>query len=201
MIAGCSRSAIRGDGVIKTQTRPVAEFSKIEVAGSYDIQWSTGTPALSISVDDNLLPLVRTVVSGRTLRIDSADKVDPSKPIKLVLSSGSLAEIQIAGEIVFRGGPLAGDRFKIDAAGQSAITVEGSVVNLTANLVGESKLEAKLLQAQSADLSMVGSSQADVTVTSVLKVSVIGEGTCTYGGNPATVEQTGIGSGNVRPRP
>ncbi len=69
------------------------------------------------------------------------------------------------------------------------------------NIVGDSRLEAKLLQTQSAHLWMIGSSKADVTVASVLKVSIIGDGTCTYGGNPPTIEKTGIGSANVRPRP
>jgi hypothetical protein len=201
ILAGCSRPGIKGDGVIKTETRPVADFSKIAVTGHYEIQWSSGKPALSIAVDQNLLALVKTVVSGDTLRVDSAEKVNPTKPIMLVISSGSLAEIQIAGEIVFKASRLSGDNFRIDAAGQTAISVDGSVTKLAANLVGDSKLDAKLLQTQSADLSMVGSSNADVTVASVLKVSIIGDGTCTYGGNPPTIEKSGIGSANVRPRP
>ena len=129
------------------------------------------------------------------------EKVEPTKPIRLVLSSGSLAEIKIAGEIVFKPAQLSGDSIKIDAAGETAISVEGSVTNLAANLVGDIKLDAKILQTQSADFSMVGSSKADVTVASVLKVSIIGDGTCTYGGNPPTIEKSGIGSANVRPRP
>jgi len=201
IVAGCSRPGIKGDGVIKTETRPMVDFSKIKVAGHYEIQWTSGKPALSIAVDQNLLALVKTVVSGDTLRIDSAEKVDPTKPIMLVLSSGSLAAIQIAGDIVFKASRLSGDNFKIDAAGQTAISVEGSVTNLAVNLVGDSSLDAKMLQTQSANLSMVGSSKADVTVASVLKVSVIGDGTCTYGGNPPTIEKSGIGSANVRPRP
>jgi hypothetical protein len=49
--------------VIKTETRPVADFSKITVTGHCEIQWSNGKPALSIAVDQNLLALVKTVVS------------------------------------------------------------------------------------------------------------------------------------------
>src|SRR5215216_1610715 len=151
IVAGCSRPGIKGDGFIKTETRPIADFSKITVAGPYEIQWSNGKPALSIAVDQNLLALVTTVVSGDTLRVDSAEKVKPTKPVMLVISSSSLAEIQIAGEIAFKAGRLSGDNFKIDAAGQTAISVDGSVVNLAANLVGDSNLNAKMLQTQSAD--------------------------------------------------
>jgi hypothetical protein len=201
IVAACSRPGIKGDGVIKTETRSIADFSTIIVTGHYEIQWSSGKPALSLEVDQNLLALLKTEVSGDTLRIDSAEKVNPTRPIVLVLSSSSLAEIQIAGHIVFKAGRLAGDKFKIDAAGQTAISVEGSVTTLAANLVGDSKLDAKMLQTKFADLSMVGSSNADVTVASVLTVSIIGDGTCTYGGNPPTIEKSGIGSANVRPRP
>ncbi len=201
IVAGCSRPGIKGDGVIKTEIRPVGDFSKLTVAGGYEIHWSRGKPALSIAVDQNLLGRIKTVVSGDTLRIESVEKVDPSRRIMLILSSGFLTEIQIAGEIIFKASQLSGENFKIDAAGQTATTVEGSVTNLAANLVGDSRLEANLLQTQSADLTMVGSSKADVTVTSVLKVSIIGDGMCTYGGNPPTIEKSGIGSANIRPRP
>src|SRR5688500_7036192 len=92
--AGCFRPGIKGDGVMKTETRPVTEFSKITVGGRYEIEWSKGQPALSISADQNLLPLIKITAAGNELRVDSAEKLAPSQPIKLVLSSGGLGNVQ-----------------------------------------------------------------------------------------------------------
>src|SRR5688572_22767953 len=66
---GCSRLGIKGDGVIKSESRPVSEFSALEVEGAYKVKWTKGKPGLTISTDQNLLPLIKTVVSGNTLQI------------------------------------------------------------------------------------------------------------------------------------
>ena len=48
-VGGCSRPGIKGDGVIKAEDRSITEFSRIVVAGAYQISWSSGKPALHIS--------------------------------------------------------------------------------------------------------------------------------------------------------
>src|SRR5436309_970923 len=79
LVTGCFRLGIRGDGVIKTEDRPISNFSKVEVTGGYEIKWSGGKPALTITTDQNLLPLIATVVSGDTLQIGSTNNLSPTK--------------------------------------------------------------------------------------------------------------------------
>src|SRR6266853_2594967 len=86
VIAGCSRHGIKGDGVIKTAERPISDFSALVVTGGYQIKWSTGKPALTISTDQNLLPLIKTIVSGNTLEIDSEENLVPTKGITRTLA-------------------------------------------------------------------------------------------------------------------
>jgi hypothetical protein len=64
-----------------------------------------------------------------------------------------------------------------------------------------SKLNAKSLQAQSAKLSLLGASDAHVTVTDALDVSVIGACSVIYSGNPKSVETNVIGAGSIRRLP
>src|SRR2546421_12849487 len=47
-IAGCS-PGVKGDGVIKTEDRPISDFSALVATGGYQIKWSSGKPALTIS--------------------------------------------------------------------------------------------------------------------------------------------------------
>jgi hypothetical protein len=97
VVAGCSQPGIRGDGEIKTEDRPISDFSKVVVKGGYEIKWSSGKAALKLSADENLLPLIKTVVSGHTLWIDSKEQLAPSKTITIILCSASLADMQLSG--------------------------------------------------------------------------------------------------------
>jgi len=199
--SGCSRPGVAGDGEIKTEDRPVSDFSKIAVLGGYKVKWSCGKPALSISTDQNLLPLIKTVVSGNTLRIDSKDTLNPTKSIVITVSSSSLKEVNLTGGNSFKASQLSGDELDLESAGAAEITVDGSVRKLEADLKGASKLNAKSLQTQFANLSLLGASDADVTVSDTLKVSILGAGSLTYAGNPKSVDKTIAGAGSVRSRP
>ena len=200
-LAGCFRGGgIKGDGVIKSEDRPVSDFTKIVVTGGYEVQWGAGKPALNISGDQNLLPLVRTVVSGNTLTIDSTENLAPSRRMTIVLCSASLAEVQTTGAINFKAGQVSGTDLKLESTGASELTVDGSVANLKATLTGASTLHANALQTQAATLTLVGASNADVAVTESLKASITGAGSLTYSGTPASVEQNVTGAGTIRHR-
>lgn len=201
LVAGCSRPGIKGDGVIKTEDRPLSEFSKVVVSGGYQIKWSKGKAGLNISTDQNLLPLIKTVVSGNTLKINSQDDLAPTKSITILLSSSSLADVQLNGGNGFKASQLSGPELKLESTGASDITVDGSVTKLEAHLIGASRLNAKSLQTQTATLSLVGASHADVAVSDTLKVSVTGAGSLSYSGNPKSVEKNITGAGSIRHRP
>jgi len=201
LVAGCSHPGIKGDGMIKTEDRSITGFSKVVVAGGYQIKWSSGKAALNISTDQNLLPLIKTAVSDNTLEIGSKENLAPSKSITIILSSGSLAEVQLVGGNSFKASAISGQDLKLESTGASDITVDGSVRNVEANLTGASKLNAKSLQTQTATVSLVGASDADVTVSDTLKVSITGAGSLTYSGNPKSVEKNVTGAGSIRQRP
>jgi len=200
-LTGCSQIGIKGDGVINAEDRPVSGFSKVEITGGYQVKWTSGKPALNISADENLLPLIRTVVNGDTLQIDSQVELAPTKGITIILSSPSLADVNLTGGIDFKASQVSGPGLRLEATGASDFTVDGSVTNLDVNLTGASRLNAKSLQTQTATLTLVGASDADVTVTDTLKASVTGAGLLTYSGNPKSVEKNITGAGRIQTRP
>ena len=200
LIAGCSRPGVQGDGVIKTEDRVIGDFTKIEVTGGYHLKWAPGKPALNISADQNLLPLIKTEVSGGTLRIDSTESMAPSKSITITLSGSSLGEAELTGGIHLTASRLSGDKLKLESEGAAEITVEGAVAKLEANLTGASKLNATSLQAQNATLSLIGASDADVSVSDALDVSITGAGKLSYAGNPKSISKNILGAGSIRQR-
>ena len=201
VVAGCSHPWITGDGEIKTEERSVSDFSKVVVKGGYEIKWSSGKPSLKISADENLLPLISTVVSGHTLQIDSKEDLAPTKSVRIIICSASLADMRLSGGKSFKASHISGHELKIESSGAWDISVDGSVTKLEANLAGASKLNAKSLQTQTATLSLLGASDAHVTVTDTLKVSVIGACSVIYSGNPKSVETNVVGAGSIRHLP
>jgi hypothetical protein len=199
--AGCSRPGTKGDGVIMTTNQSVADFSALVISGGYRIIWSNGKPALTITTDQNLLPLIKTTVNGNTLQIDSEGTLAPTKGITITLSSSSLADVQLNGAVDLTASQLSGHGLKIECNGAADISVAGSVTNLEVNLSGACKLNAKALQTQTATATLNGASYGDVTVTDTLNASISGTGVLTYSGNPKSVEKNVSGVGSIRPRP
>jgi hypothetical protein len=201
VIAGCSRLGIKGDGVITTTNRSIADFSAVEISGAYEIQWSSGKPALTISTDQNLLPLVTTTVTGDSLHIDWKENLRPTKGIKITISSASLTDVQLNGAVSMRASNLSGHDLKLESNGASSIVVGGSITNLEVNISGTTKLDATSLHTQTAKVSLNGASDADVTVTETLNASISGVGLLTYGGNPKSVVKDVSGVGRIQSRP
>jgi hypothetical protein len=201
LIGGCSRPGIKGDGAITTTNRSISDFSAVEVAGAYQIKWSSGKPALTISTDQNLLPHITTTVSGNTLQIDSKENLRPTKGITISVSSPSLTDVRLNGAVMLMATNLSGHELKLESNGASSIRVDGSVTNFEANFSGASRLDAASLRTQTASISLNGASRADVTVTETLNASISGAGLLTYAGNPKSVQKDVSGAGRIQPRP
>jgi hypothetical protein len=195
-VSGCSRPEVKGNGTIKTEDRTIADFSAVGIDVSCEVHWSKGKSALTVSTDENLLPLLKTEVSDGTLRIYSDDALAPTKGLKLTLSSPDLSTARLNGGIKFSARPISADRFKLSASGASDLVLEGSAADLDARLTGASHLNAKSLQTRTAALSLIGASDAHVAVSDNLKVSITGAGSLIYSGNPA-IEQHVLGRGRI----
>ena len=199
VIAGCSLG-IKGDGVVTTTNRPIPDFSTLKADGAYQITWSSGKPAITISTDQNLLPLITTSVTGDTLHIDRTQNLRPTKGITINISSVSLKEVQLNGAVSLTASNVSGSDLKLESNGASSINVEGSATHLEVNFSGAGSLDAKALQTQSAKVSLSGACSADVTVTESLDAVISGAGAITYGGNPKKVKKTVSGVGKIQSR-
>ena len=200
-IAGCSPSGIKGDGVVRTTNPPIADFSVMKANGAYQIKWSSGKPAITISTDQNLLPLITASVTGDTLHIDRKENLRPTKGITINVSSASLKEVRLNGAVSLTASKVFGPELKLESNGASSVNVDGLVTNLEADFSGAGDLGAKALQTQAARISLNGACSADVTVTESLEASISGAGVITYGGNPKTVEKNVSGVGKIQSRP
>ncbi len=200
ILPACEWRGLRGNGVITTENRTVEKFVNIEASGAYEIEWSSGPPAVSITTDQNLLGHVTTKVSGDKLKIHSDKHLAPSKGIKVNISSEMLSGAQFSGAVRFHATKLSGPNFYLDTSGAAKITLDGHVNGLTASMTGASKLLASSLRTQTTELSVTGAGDAEVWVTDTLTVAIQGAGKVTYSGNPKTVKQDISGAGKIQRR-
>jgi Putative auto-transporter adhesin, head GIN domain len=197
-VGGCNWHGIRGNHVITTEQRSIGAFSNLEADGAFQIEWTSGAPALSVTTDQNLLHYIRSEVSGDKLRLHSTEHLWPTHGIKVIVSSPSLNGAQFRGAVRFAALQISGANFFLESQGASKITLAGKVGELTAGMTGASKLMAESLQTDRAELSLTGASKAEVNVTDTLKVSITGAGKVVYSGNPRRVERDVTGAGTIR---
>jgi hypothetical protein len=116
--------ATRGDGQKVTQPREVADFTSVRLEGSLDAEVKVGgARSVSVTIDQNLQPLVLTEVSGGTLVVRSKDAswdgqgkveitvpalrgfaVEGSGDVELTLDGGALSvSVAGSGDVVWHG--------------------------------------------------------------------------------------------------
>ena len=198
LVGGCHLPGIRGNGHIKTEDRPIAAFANLDAGGAFEIEWQNGSPALRITMDENLLPYIESNVSDDVLHLRTRKHVWPTHGIKVVISSPTRAGGKIRGAVKLTANQLSGPIFALETKGASQVSLDGSVDRLLVDMTGASQLAAAGLRAKTAEISTTGAGDAEVAVTDTLKVVITGAGKVTYSGNPPTIKKQITGAGSIR---
>lgn len=225
--SGLAGASTVGSGQVQTETRTVTAFEAIAVADAIDLQVrQAAQPSLTLSADDNLLPLVETVVEpgrhGPTLRVRlrRGASVSTRSPIKAVVevvnlkalaSAGSgdvrvatlrtpSLHLSLAGSTAARLDDLAADRLEVRIAGSGHVVASGRAQQLVLTISGSGDADLAALVADDVKVSVAGSGDAQVTADKTLSVSVAGSGDVVYGGAVTTVKRSVAGSGKVSRR-
>jgi Putative auto-transporter adhesin, head GIN domain len=193
--------AIEGSGVIARESRPIGEFRRIEVQGSFDVKCSVGAePQVTITGDDNLLPHVITELNGDTLVLRmERGRYSCHSSLHATVSTPTLEGVEVCGSGDVDVIGLQGARFEASISGSGSITADGEVQHLEASISGSGDLELSHLRAETGDVTISGSGDADIHVTDQLRATVSGSGDIHYRGDPkATLHISG--SGSIEPK-
>jgi len=196
--AGCRWGGIMGNGHIVTDTRQISDFSEIEANGSFQIEWRSGAPSLSITTDENLLRHIDNQNSDHRLRLHSRGNLWPTHHITIAISSPTRLGAKLTGAARLTAKHLPGHSCAIEATGAAKLQLDGNVDDLVTDMTGASRLDAGSLQTKTAEISSTGASHAEVAVSDSLKVSITGAGKVIYSGNPPVVEKHISGAGSIR---
>ncbi|MCM2332721.1 MAG: DUF2807 domain-containing protein [Anaeromyxobacteraceae bacterium] len=209
-----------GDGKKVTQQRQSAGFKAIRLEGSLDVQVKVGAPtAVSVTIDENLQPLVETRVDGDTLVIATTGSMSyrgegrvavatPSLRGFTIEGSGDVAidggagdldlEVDGSGDLSWRG---AAATLRVEIEGSGDVRLAGTAERAVLAVAGSGDIQAKELVAGGAKVSVAGSGDVSVTLDGgSLEASVAGSGDVHWYGK-AQVERASVaGSGEIAHR-
>jgi Putative auto-transporter adhesin, head GIN domain len=190
-------SGMRGSGIVKTESRQVAEFSSISFKseGRVTVQ-QTGKESLTIHAEDNLLPLLESRVADRTLYLGTVNNTDinPTKTIEFVVEVKSLESLNINGVGSIEVKNLQGKRLSISLDGVGSTTIAGSSDVLDLSLSGVGSFQGEKFKTKQATVRNSGVGSAVVNVSEQLNATVSGVGSIEYIGSPQVRESVrGIG--------
>jgi len=192
---------VHGSGHSVTQSRSVIGFSAVHLAGAADVVIDRdGTESLTITGDDNLLPLFTSEVKDGVLTLGVAKgKSFEGKAPAYRITAAALRDIEVAGSGDVTANDIGGDTLLVKIAGSGDARLKGQINTLTISVAGSGDVDASLLKAKSATVSVAGSGDVTVNASDTLIARVTGSGDVRYLGAPK-LTTTVTGSGSVKPK-
>ncbi|PYK99243.1 MAG: hypothetical protein DME32_13100 [Verrucomicrobia bacterium] len=198
-LAGCDFGGIRGNGHMVTQEQKLDPFINVDAGGAFRIEWHSGPPTASVTIDENLMQYVEMEVRDRVLYIRTRRHIWSRRSAKVVLTSNTLEGASFSGASQLTAHQLTGSKFYLETSGASKATLDGAVDELIANITGAGDLRAESLQTKTAQVSVTGAGDARMAVSDNLKVSITGAGKVEYIGDPH-IQRKITGAGSIRRR-
>lgn len=198
VLSSCTYWGIRGNGHVKTESRNVGEFTKIDASGAYTIKIKIGeSPSIKIKAEENLLPLIRTKIKGNTLVIDNKKNLSPRKELLIEITTQELTSIDCSGANDIDVIGINTDKFEVELSGAGSINLEGNVDKFYGDLSGAGNINAKSLFANKVYISVSGAANAKVFAKEYLDASVSGVGSIDYYGDPQNTKTNVSGVGSI----
>ncbi len=222
-----AQAATTGSGRIATEQRGASDFEAISLTGSIDVVVRQGAKeGVEVQADDNLLPLIETVVepgtAGRTLniRFKRGERVYNHGRIRVtvdvvrlgaVATSGSgdvrvdglttpAFKLSIAGSSDARLNGLATETLEVRISGSGDVVATGTARRVSLGIAGSGDANLSGLVADDVQVRIAGSGDANVTANKSLDVSVAGSGDVRYGGHVTAIKTSMAGSGTLARR-
>ena len=196
-------------------------FEDIRVSGGIDVQIKQDpSHRVSISTDENLMPLLEVYVSNNILHIREKKgyNLKPSNELIVYINAPGFRKIDVSGssdlsssnrisvdnplEISISGSAhidmeIDAPGISTDVSGSGTVKLRGRSKDTRISLSGSGDIRCFELASENVELDVSGSADAEVSASTTLDISVSGAGTVNYRGNPS-VKQSISGAGSVK---
>lgn len=193
---------IHGSGVTTTETRDVAAFTAVDLAGAASLNVQVGDEQrVEVTADDNLVGLIETEVGeDGVLVVRTRDSFQTAGEMRVDLTVPSLTSAHLTGSGLVVVDGVQADEFEVVLSGSGSLRVTGSADTLRATVNGSGNGLLGGLIARAVDASVPGTGVLEVHATETLSASVSGTGTIFYSGKPADVTKSVTGVGVILER-
>jgi hypothetical protein len=214
------KETVEGSGNPATEERAVGPVTEVSLSGIGNLLVREGdVPGLSVTADDNVLPLIETETSGGklTIRVRSGFSLHPSGPITYTLTIPKLEKLSVSGAGSATAERLTGDNLTIKLSGAGSATIRdvacksltlslsgagsakltGAAEKVTAKVSGAGDIDASAFQVAVAEVQVSGAGNVSVWATRSLKAKVSGAGDVKYKGSP-NIDRKVSGAGSVK---
>jgi hypothetical protein len=205
--AAFAHETVRGSGHATTREYAVSGYRGIGIAVPAEVELVQGaSEGLTLTADDNVLPLVKVAVERGILEVRFPNDVDvrPRTPIRIGVRAKRVESISLSGRVRLQSNRLAAPRLDLNLAGASSLTLPelavprlelhasghshamlgGRSERLAMRIAGEGEINAVRLEAAEAKVGLAGAAQVGLGVHQRLAVSVTGSGAVRYFGDP-----------------
>lgn len=213
---------IKGNGNTITLTRQTANYDKVSVSGSFDVQLVRGEEGeITLKGEENLLEHIEVYVKNNVLILKVKDNINLSsswnKTIAIEVPVIEITGVKLSGSgdistqttlkatdfnaAVSGSGDISlaieATNLYVQVSGSGDIDLSGSAEDLTVKVSGSGDVNAYDVVAQDAIVNVSGSADVTLTVKGTLNAKVSGSGDIQYKGNPKKVVSKVSGSGDV----
>jgi len=197
---GSSGTTTQGSGIAATQTRAVAPFSSLDLAGSNIVTVTVGAPqSVVVHADTNLLADITTRVAAGTLIIGDTGSFTARAPMSVQVSVPVLTTLKLSGSGQISVTGINTPRLTVTLPGSGILNAAGTATQLYITLGGSGEAQLGQLIARDVHAVVSGSGLIQLTATTSLNAAVPGTGTILYSGNPSQVTTSVTGTGTVTP--
>ncbi len=190
-----------GSGQAATQTRTVAPFTGVELAGANNVTVRVG-PRQSVVVhaDTNLLGRVTTTVRSKILEIGTAPgNLSARTPMFVEVTVPAIDRIVLHGSGNLAVTGIDARTLAIELPGSGTISASGTTARLAVALDGSGTVLLGQLSAGDVAAALRGDGTITLLATRSLDASVSGTGTILFSGHPAHLATSVTGQGAVVP--
>jgi hypothetical protein len=195
-----SSNAVVGDGRLAHDTRAVGNVSAIDVSGPLEVNVRVGpAPSLQVDADSNLLPLIRTEVTGGTLRMWVEGSVRSNNSLRVSYTVPSLTQVRASGSGRLTISELNGEPLDLSKSGSGSVNLSGRVSQLDLQQSGSGQVNASALRTGDANVTLNGSGRMSLGQVqgNALTANVHGSGSLQASGSVAALNAHVHGSGGA----
>ena len=189
---------VRGSGKEATEERKVGTFTALHISVAARVEVTVGRPLrLTLTGDNNILPLILTEVHDRTLRVKAKESYTSQRELVVAVDVPSLSSVRVegAGDVAIKG--LNGSTFTLDVSGAYDVVASGTVGELAVTVNGAGDANLKALTSSSARIEVNGAGNCSARVRDAVEAIISGVGEIRIYGRPGTVKKTISGVGEV----